>query len=345
MSITMTRAFDVAVFVGRFQPWHNGHLKVFSGAMEHTQNALILVGSANHSRTTRNPLNWFEREEIIQHSLDDAGFLGSTEIMPLDDAPYDLPKWLCNVQKAVAAAYPFAEKTAIIGHERDQSSFYLRRFPQWTFMPPKSDLLHINATTIRESFFTTNEDAFPDLPLASQVGLAAFRQTEHYEDLKFELEFEKNYRKQWGPGPHLTADNIVMQSGHILVVRRKNRPGRGLLAIPGGHLNLNETLGECAMREWWEEARFEGYSTHEEFATAMWPHFRGRDQFDDPLRSCRARVITQGHFYKLPDKPTLPKPIAGDDAAEAFWLPLNDVKPALFFEDHGFIIEKMSKFL
>jgi ADP-ribose pyrophosphatase len=46
---------------------------------------------------------------------------------------------------------------------------------------------------------------------------------------------------------------MVVRDGRILLVRRANPPGKGLWAIPGGRLELGETLKEAAEREIREE--------------------------------------------------------------------------------------------
>lgn len=344
----MTGKFDAAVYIGRYQPWHKGHEAVAQFGADNAHKLLVLCGSANRHRTTRNPFSFSERYDNIAGSLADCHLIEKTEIVPLDDDPYNLQGWITDVQRAVAKAAPAARKIAIIGHDRDASSFYLRQFPQWTFLPPKTDVLHINATSIRHALFSDTdltETSLCDLlPTRSASMLAAFRQSPVFLDLQEEYRFEISYRERWGRGPFQTVDNVVIKSGHVLVVRRKDRPGKGLLALPGGHLEYGETCADAAIREWWEEARLAGYATLQDFAKAIWPHFRGRERFDDPLRSCRAHVISETFYYKLPDEAALPAIISGDDAADAFWLPLAAVRPQNFFEDHAFIIAKISKF-
>lgn len=54
----------------------------------------------------------------------------------------------------------------------------------------------------------------------------------------------------------VTVDSIVLKSGHVLLVRRKSAPGKNLFAFPGGYLQQNESLVDCAIRELREETEY-----------------------------------------------------------------------------------------
>ena len=51
----MSYKYDLAVFIGRFQPFHNGHMKVVETALQQSAQVLILTGSSYQPRTPRNP--------------------------------------------------------------------------------------------------------------------------------------------------------------------------------------------------------------------------------------------------------------------------------------------------
>lgn len=51
----MTRPFDFTVFIGRFQPFHAGHLKVVQEGLKQADKLILLIGSAWQPRNTRNP--------------------------------------------------------------------------------------------------------------------------------------------------------------------------------------------------------------------------------------------------------------------------------------------------
>ena len=56
----------IAVFVGRFQPFHNGHLKVVKWIIEKYGKILIVIGSIQENRTEKNPLTFEERKKMIK---------------------------------------------------------------------------------------------------------------------------------------------------------------------------------------------------------------------------------------------------------------------------------------
>ncbi len=61
----MHRDYSVAVIIGRFQPFHNNHLKLVEQGLEIADKVLILVGSAYAVRTPKNPFTFEERKAMI----------------------------------------------------------------------------------------------------------------------------------------------------------------------------------------------------------------------------------------------------------------------------------------
>ena len=59
------RDFDFLVFIGRFQPYHNGHHTVVTEALRRASFLVLLLGSAHRPRCTRNPWTFAEREAMV----------------------------------------------------------------------------------------------------------------------------------------------------------------------------------------------------------------------------------------------------------------------------------------
>jgi len=60
------------LFVGRFQPFHLGHLGAIKTALEHVQELIIVVGSAEYSHSDKNPFTAGERVEMILAAMKEA---------------------------------------------------------------------------------------------------------------------------------------------------------------------------------------------------------------------------------------------------------------------------------
>jgi nicotinamide-nucleotide adenylyltransferase len=61
-----------AVFVGRFQPFHLGHLIVAKDILEEVDELIVVIGSAQYSHTIENPFTSGERMMMIREALREA---------------------------------------------------------------------------------------------------------------------------------------------------------------------------------------------------------------------------------------------------------------------------------
>jgi len=62
-----------AVFVGRFQPFHKGHLKAIDWILKKENFIFIVIGSSNEFFTQKNPLPFSKRKEMIEKVLINRG--------------------------------------------------------------------------------------------------------------------------------------------------------------------------------------------------------------------------------------------------------------------------------
>lgn len=129
------------------------------------------------------------------------------------------------------------------------------------------------------------------------------------------------------PRPAVTADVVLLKKTgeqiFVLLIERKHPPFEGFWALPGGFMNMDETLEETALRELQEETGISGVKL-EQFHT-----------FSKVKRDPRHRTVTTV-FIGFADINTM-QPLAGDDASKAEWYNLNDL-PDLAF-DHDIVIE------
>lgn len=349
------KKFDYIVYIGRFQPLHAAHVATIERALSLAQKVIIFVGSANQPRTIKNPFTWKEREAMILSSFNVDVAQNNLVIRPLEDAPYNNQTWAKWVQSSVDEVISmdvwksdYNVKIGIIGYAKDNSSFYLKMFPQWEFIP-MGNIDHINATDVREAFFNSNSHKWNNtkdiVPSNVYEWMNRFEiQNPAYKNLIDEFRFLRNYKLQWEGTPYpvtfVTVDACVIQSGHVLMVRRGAMPGKGSLALPGGFIHHNERLEDSMIRELREETKLK----------VPEPVLRGSIKatkvFDAPERSLRGRTITHAFLLELASG-ELPKVKGGDDAEKATWIPLNtlDSLKDQIFEDHRAIILTMVGYL
>ena len=77
--------FMRGLFIGRFQPFHNGHLHIIRKALEEVDELVIVIGSAECSFSSKDPFTAGERFEMIDSTMRELGFEGRTKIVPIRD--------------------------------------------------------------------------------------------------------------------------------------------------------------------------------------------------------------------------------------------------------------------
>lgn len=333
--------YDIAVVIGRFQPFHNGHEDIIRSALSIANQVIVVIGSANQPRTIKNPFTAAEREQMIMDVFSDGS---NIRCVAVEDNLYHDTGWIQSIHQAISA--PEDANIAILGYEKDESSYYLRCFPDWEFVGIDGYTINngrpIDATKIRELMFENHTHyARPVVPEVVYNRLLDFTCTPDYETLVQEHEYIRMYRRQWEVAPYpvtfFTVDSVVVQSGHLLLVQRRAQPGKGLWALPGGFINQEETALDSAIRELKEETRIKVPPA------VLRGSVRAEKLFDAPGRSLRGRTITQAFLFELPDQEELPKVKGSDDAQDARWFPLSKVASMtnVLFEDHASIIRMM----
>lgn len=128
------------------------------------------------------------------------------------------------------------------------------------------------------------------------------------------------------PRPSVTADVVIFtlrdDDLKVLLIRRKLPPFQGMWAIPGGFVNIDESLESAALRELEEETGVRDVYLEQLYT------------FGSVERDPRGRVITVAYFALIPAPAIDPR--AGDDASKARWWPMDDLPPLAF--DHADIL-------
>lgn len=357
--------YDYAVYIGRFQPFHNGHLQCVTEALSIAYKLIIVIGSINQARSLRDPWTFEERKQLISGSLNKSQ-LSRVSIVGVEDSLYEPMQWETNIKRAVEQAQCQRSKIArnqefrlvLIGHYRDHTSQYLKQFPEWNYVSV-DDYQDIHATEIRNSWYGAilgdsrhkgmnkkvqgnrlqdwNNNSRSKLSPAVLKWMDDFAQTIDAQQLAAEAEIITNYKAQYSdlrwPVIHVTADSVVVKNDEVLMIKRSEYPGRGSWALPGGFVNIDERVEDAALRELGEETGI-GLSPQELSRFRVATHV-----FDDPNRSSRGRTITHAGLFLLPNDLSL-KLHAADDAIDVVWMTFNELenKRSLMFEDHFQII-------
>ena len=341
----MTKLYDTLVFVGRMQPFHNGHKAVIDAALENANEVVIVLGSCFQPRTPKNPFTFEERKEMILSCY--RSVRDRIQIVGVRDYPYDDNAWVSAVQTAVKEVQA-GTKTGLIGHSKDDSSYYLNIFPDWRGHIEVENIDGINATDIREVFFGDSLDPriddlmwrkspFPETVVkflrkwkASSVDVFDSIVTEAAEIWK--------YKRAWESAPYaptfVTTDAVLHQSGSILLVKRKGFPYKNCWALPGGYIETDQSIADNMIKELREETCIKVP------AKVLRGSVKAIQVFDKPDRDPRGRTITHAFFIDLgyPNE-RLPKVQGADDALEAKWVKLSEIKSEMMAFDHYNVIK------
>lgn len=377
-SQSTSQKYDLAVFIARMQPLHFGHLSVINKAFKVANNVLVLIGSANAPRSHRNPFTHEERTEMLYSCFQEKPLNLYTEA--LEDSAYNDTQWTLDVQRSVDFVLDdIAEghgllsserkkmRVTLIGHSKDHTSYYLNMFPAYDSMPV-DNYLNLSSTPMRNLYFSNICDMWLKncdghrpgdktqehlVPSGVREFLMKFAATKEYKEIRDEYEFIDAYKAKWASAPFpvtmITTDAVVIQSGHVLMIRRGQRPGRGTWALPGGYLGQNEAIIDGVVRELVEETKIA--IPKDELKKLI----VGSQVFDDPHRDARGRIITHAFRFDLPPRRTPTKitkkkikldvqlePVEGsDDADFAKWIPLSELDRQTIFADHLDIIQTM----
>ncbi|MEF8849130.1 MAG: nicotinamide-nucleotide adenylyltransferase [Candidatus Thermoplasmatota archaeon] len=88
-----------ALFIGRFQPLHKGHLKILEKISKKYEKIIIVIGSAQYNHTKKNPFTAEERKKMIKQTLKEKN-ITNYEIYLIPDI-HNPPKWVEHVNSIV----------------------------------------------------------------------------------------------------------------------------------------------------------------------------------------------------------------------------------------------------
>ena len=148
----------IGLYVGRFQPFHRGHLNVVLEALNHCDKLIIAIGSAQESGTKKNPFTFELRKELIRRSLWGKG--SQCIIIGINDRTEvkDDEGWGEYLIKEVEKQTGLTPTINFEGHEEVRSHWFdtvdIERYELSRNDTP------ISATAVREALLKDDYDAF-----------------------------------------------------------------------------------------------------------------------------------------------------------------------------------------
>lgn len=248
------------VYIGRFQPFHNGHLSVIKrteAMMKPGDGLLVLIGSADRQDCFDNPLSCRLRWDMVNDALKGISTKNYTYVTTINDSPYNYNQWVDRAQFTVseqlrylsefnAACYSADVEPCLVGMSGIEEYADRLGYPYIKM----SETVHIHGTDIRSAAAAGKpiNDLVPGSVLGKLVGCdfsSMMRNLKKAQD---------DYYASTGckyATCFCTVDALVIAGGSVLLVRRKDN---GKYALPGGFQNPSETALAGAMRELSEES-------------------------------------------------------------------------------------------
>ena len=370
----------MGVFIGRFQPFHAGHLHVVERALEQVDHLLILVGSANVPRGIVHTFTVDERTAMILASLspDQAT---RVSIVGLEDSNDSNAQWVESVkaQAAIACTRLYGDlpaRVSLVGHNKDHSSYYLRLFPEWTsldvYAVPGADCDVLSATPLRQqllgspSFWRAFLDETPDIKRAAFLDLAverarpaalAWLETAPSGVIPATVPLLRAFvESDQFEGPCKEA----AYAAHFRYAWRHS-PYAPLfvtadpVVFHGDHVLMIRRADYPGRGQWAlpggfveeDEPIFAGCLRELAEETALGlteaelePLCFFHKTYDDPRRSVRGRVITHAFGFKLDARKPRPTASINAESLGLSWIHINDLRRDQSFEDHYAVVHR-----
>lgn len=184
--------FDYLVFIGRFQPFHLAHQAVIKEALQRSKAVIVLLGSAQPERTIKNMFSLAERKHMLRQAFSLAE-QPRIHLAGLIDV-YNDEKWTAMVKQAVKDIVEQQHpdntrdqiKIGLIGHFKDQSSYYLTLFPEWPLVELEN-YFYLSATPLRERYLQGDLPSINQVPQSTLDFLKQFQHTEIFKKLQLQF--------------------------------------------------------------------------------------------------------------------------------------------------------------
>lgn len=220
------------MFIGRFQPFHLGHLSVIQemDKAKDLEELVLGIGTAQIGNTAYNPFTAEEREDMIRRSVK---LKKPYHIVKINDIN-DYPRWVSHVKSLSPEFNVVYAGNTIVKQLFEEKGYEVRNV----------DINYkISATEIRQ-LMIGNGNWIDYVP-------------EGTRDFIVEIDGVRRLREISGKhmNPAVTVDVIIdYKEEGIVLIKRKNEPFKDFWALPGGFLDVGqEAVETAAAREAKEE--------------------------------------------------------------------------------------------
>lgn len=256
--IYQTQENKTALWIGRYQTFHNGHVDGAKQIQESGIEKLIIgIGSAEQKNTLKNPFTFDERKNMVQLALEDELDI-PFEIFPIPDTNSD-EQWTQYILDNIPKNNSSSEQKPISNGwqdkviEKKDSGFDIvysgnphvkNCFKNYNTQSLDENRIPLSASTLREKI-GKDENIIGHVPEKVIQYLSQIDATQRLKNLM------PNPRN-----PFPTADGIVeLEGGKIVLIERENPPYGW--ALPGGFMEYGDSGKQTAIKEVKEETGLE----------------------------------------------------------------------------------------
>lgn len=237
-----------AVFIGRFQPFHKGHLHNIKKGLEIAHNIIIIIGSSYRAPSITNPFSFSIRKQMIIADLLYVKInIKRIIIISAQDWIYNDKKWKEEIELKIKKYTKNKNSVIIIGHQKNNDNFYLKNF-EWKYID-FNNYRKLNATNFRKKFFSKNQINTKymisnSINKGSAKILKKFKSKPIFFVLKKEyIESEKN-KKSYGTYKckiQIVNNRILFVYRHkLLLIKYRNQINKKLWSLPKGKIKINK---------------------------------------------------------------------------------------------------------
>lgn len=350
----------VAVIIGNFAPVHNGHIDFLKYCENDFDDVIILIPGYNKRKTIKNPFDF----ELKKNWL--TSIIPSLKVVPINDYNYNDDRWIKQIRLILDLLtnnnnddnninYTFLYTNPLKCSKYKELFSTISNWMVSLYVTPVVSF-SIKSKDIRGYIFkdynkpiTISQTDIIEQNIVTLVpplvcrDIKEFVQSEQYFILCEEKEYFQNEEKKFMNYPYPNtlkfncADVVCKYKNYILLIKRKNNPGKNVWALPGGFVNTNETYKEAAIRELYEETGLKVIKS------VLNKSYISNQIFDSPERNLGIPRITNAFYFDLSfnikDNNKLPIINPMDDAVEVKWIPITKLKSMVLFDDHNDIID------